>query len=345
MCCSCLLSVAHCSLCVACVCSVLLTAHYLLLNVAHVCYVLLNACYVFVVHCSCLLNVAEYSLSVAQCCWLLVMCCSCLLTARYVLLCVAQCCLPLVMCCSCLLYVTHCSLCVAPVCYLLFSAYVLLMFLNCSLLIMCGISWCVVQCWLCVAHGCLCCSLPITYVCVPHVCSKMLYVVHCSLDFVYVYFMLLTAHYLSLMFAMLRSPLITSGFLVFAICCSLLMGCSYPLCGLQLNICCSYSVYQSQTHIYIPYIYIGFHAITALRYIYKIILSSKFGGKLGTVKLFNRVRDYSRNESWPASITGQQAHNFDYLYLLIRAWISTQQTRYPVVLWVAQLILQSKLNQ
>ena len=85
------------------------------------------------------------------------------------------------------------------------------------------------------------------YLCILHVCSSVFSVAHCSLGVALVYFMLLTAHYLSLMFAMWRSLLITYGFLVFAVCCSLLMGYSYPLCGLQLNMCYSYSVYQSQT--------------------------------------------------------------------------------------------------
>ena len=40
------------------------------------------------------------------------------------------------------------------------------------------------------------------YVCVPHVCSIMLSVAHCLLGVGYVYFMLFTAHYLLLKFAM-----------------------------------------------------------------------------------------------------------------------------------------------
>ena len=175
----------------------------------------------------------------------------------------------------------HCSSCVAHVCCMLFTPHqVLLMFVNCSLLIMggvlfsahyvlhgcytlfivhytllvlvhclllitCGVYQCIVQCSSCVARVC-CMLLTAHYICVPDVYSSIFYVAYCSLGVVYVCsFILLTAHYLPLMFAMWHSLLITCGFLMFAICCSLLKGCLCPLCGLQLNISCSYSVYQS----------------------------------------------------------------------------------------------------
>ena len=133
-------------------------------------------------------------------------------------------CSRLVMCCSWLLYVTHCSLCVVHVC---------------------------------------CMLLPAHYVCVPHVCSIMLYVAHCTyIGVAYTYFILLTAHSLSLTLAMWYTLLITCEFLMFAACCSLLMGCSYPLCGLQLNICCSYQCIGHE-----PNTYTSFYVITALKYI------------------------------------------------------------------------------
>ena len=101
------------------------------------------------------------------------------------------------------------------------------------------------------------------YVCGPHVCFSMFYVAHCALGIAYVCFMLLTAHYLSLAFAMWYSLFITCWILMFATCCSLFMGCSYPLCGLQFNIRCSHSMYQSQT----LYILASFYTINVLKII------------------------------------------------------------------------------
>ena len=129
--------------CVACVCYILLTAHYKLLVFA-ICYLYLQyvaqVCYVYsscVVHVllHMLLTTHHVLLMFAQCCSLFVMCCSCLL-------CVAHCLLVLI------LYIAQFPLCIANVC------------VCCSLLIM---------------HTTRGSLLPYVWFCCLH-----LYITHCS---------------------------------------------------------------------------------------------------------------------------------------------------------------------
>ena len=156
------------------------------LCVAHDCYAL----FVIAMHCLLLAYVhmvltAYCVLFIFVCCLLLIMCCSCFVRCSSF----SMCCLCLLSACS-FLYVAYVFsiffaayrsrvLCVAHclsmfnyvfyVCilltahhvllmfaiHMLFTAhYVLLMFVNCSLLIMYGACWCIVQGSLCVARDC-----------------------------------------------------------------------------------------------------------------------------------------------------------------------------------------------
>ena len=67
-----------------------------------------------------------------------------LLTAHHVLLMFA----------ICMLFTAQYVLLMFAIHKLFTADYVLLMFVNCSLLIMCGACWCIVQGSLCVAHNC-----------------------------------------------------------------------------------------------------------------------------------------------------------------------------------------------
>ena len=93
------------------------------------------------------------------------------------------------------------------------------------------------------AHLCCSCLLHVTMFAACYLLLIkyviLMYVLVCSMlltahKVLLMFTVLLTAHYLSFKFAMWHSQLITCGFFMFAVCCSLLMGCSYPLCGLQL---------------------------------------------------------------------------------------------------------------
>ena len=122
--------------------------------------------------------------------------------------------------CYVFLIFSHYSLCVARVRYMLLTArYVLLMF---YLLLTAGS-------YLYISH----CPL-----CVSHVCIRMWFflIMYCS-GFSNAYCLLCGDH--------ICYSLLTACSCLIVWCSLVVIYCS--LCGLQLNTCCSYSVYQSRT--------------------------------------------------------------------------------------------------
>ena len=157
---------AHCLLCVVYIC-MLLIAHYVslmfcMLLISQYGLLMFAICLLIFVWCLCVFHIfCCLPLTCAMCGSLLVHvwlclyishCSSCVahVCYTYVSCLLYICCSLLIMCCSCLLYV-----CLMFAIRMLFTArYVLLMFVNCSLLIMCGACWCIVQGLLCVARDC-----------------------------------------------------------------------------------------------------------------------------------------------------------------------------------------------